>query len=549
MRKFTVRCRLLRLASSVAVIFAFILALNHPLQAQTTTLIVSDYGSGSLNLFPIVNGTPGTPTTVSSGTGFAPGEGAACLGTSQIFVADNGSAIYTYNLTTKTSALFATVTTPDIGTGQLPAFTSLSLSSDGKILYAAGDNDSVYGFYTSGGTPIPNSPLHDPAAKWHDTVADLTNPLVVYATDFQSGQGVVKFDFSGSGSATPFISLPPPGAPNVAFAGLTFDTLGNLWVSDFGSVTSNNATRPGVYEYSSSGAPLAKITSPLFNNPLGLAIGPGDGNIYVANFSSNQILKITVGGFTTNPATNSPLDPVSIYIPTAANQQNAGSNPKYLLFQQNCVNPNGLLKICKVAGPGIAVGTPFTFTAGSSPVKVPAGPAPGGTCALGPSLPVGTDATVIETIPSGDAVSNITVAPPGQSVSTNLATGTATITIGSGVTEVTYTDYTTMGYLEICKQGDVKTKGNFTFTVNPGNLGPFSVPLGACTPAIQVLAGPVVITETSTPGIVMSGCTTIPGGRQGTCNTPPNTSTVTVAPGDLSTETVAIITNRQGGQP
>jgi hypothetical protein len=544
MRPIAIRDWFLRLASLAAMVAAFLVALDHPLHAQNTTLIISDFGTGSLSLFPIVNGTPGTPTTVSSGTGFAPGEGAACLGTSQIFVADNGSSIYTYNLTTKTSALFATVTTPDIGTGQLPAFTSLSLSSDGKILYAAGDNDSVYGFYTSGGTPIPNSPLHNPAAKWHDIVA--AGPGFAYATDFQtSSQGVALFNFN-TGSVNLNFIPPPTGG---AYAGLTFDTLGNLWVSDFGSTTSNNATRPGVYEFSPSGALLAKITSPLFNNPLGLAIGPGDGDIYVANFSSNQILKITVGGFTTNPATNSPLDPVSIYIPTAANQQNAGSNPKYLLFQQNCVNPNGLLKICKVAGPGIAVGTPFTFTAGSSPVTVPAGPAPGGTCALGPSLAVGTNATVIETIPSGDAVSNITVAPPGQSVSTNLATGTATVTIGSGVTEVTYTDYTTMGYLEICKQGDVNTKGNFSFTVNPGNLGPFSVPLGACTPAIQVTAGPVVITEASTPGIVMSGCSTIPGGQQGTCNTPPNTSTVTVAPGDLSTETVAIITNRRGGQP
>jgi len=210
------------------------------------------------------------------------------------------------------------------------------------------------------------------------------------------------------------------------------------------------------------------------------------------------------------------------------------------------ITPMGYLKVCKVAGPGVAVGTSFTFTSGSSKFTVPAGPPPGGTCAIGPSLPVGTNATVIETIPSGDAVSSITVAPPGQLVSTNLATGTATVTIGSGVTEVTYTDYSTMGYLEICKQGDLDTKGNFTFTVNPGNLGPFSVPPGYCSPAIQVTAGQVVITEAPTAGIVMSGCATVPASQQGACNLPNQTSTVTVAPGDVSAETIAIIRNTRG---
>ena len=542
MRQFTVRRWLLRLASSVAVILAFLISLNQALRAQTGTLIVSNYGSSSLSLFPIVNGIPGTPTTVPSGAGFALGEGLSCVG-SQLFVADNGPSIYTYNLSTQTSALFTTVST-----SPPPSFTALSLSSDGLILYGAGDNGHVYGFYTSNGAQIPNSPFSNPAAKWHDLVAD-PDPVkhgMVYATDFQTpSQGVVKFDFN-TGIATPFIT-PPPG---VEFTGLAFDTLGNLWISDFGTDGSNNTTRPGVYEYNLSGAVptlVTSITGTQFINPLGLSKGPpGDPNMYVANFSYNpgkpnpngQVLKITVN--TTNPA----ADTVSVLVP------NSGLETKYVGFQQNCIPPpNGLLKICKVAGPGIAVGTPFTFTAGSSAVTVPAGPAPGGTCVIGPSLPVCTSAAVTETIPSGDAVSNITVAPPGQSVSTNLAKGIANVTIGSGVTEVTYTDYTTMGYLEICKQGDVNTKGNFTFTVNPGNLGPFSVPLGACTPAIQVTAGSVVITETPippAPGTVMFGCATIPATQQGACNTAAQTSTVTVAPGDLSTETVAIITNRPG---
>src|SRR5206468_9045570 len=65
----------------------------------------------------------------------------------------------------------------------------------------------------------------------------------------------------------------------------------------------------------------------------------------------------------------------------------------------------GQLKLCKVAGVGVPVGTPITFTAGSATIAVPAGPAPGGSCKLGPSFPVGTTVAVTETIPAGDTVS------------------------------------------------------------------------------------------------------------------------------------------------
>lgn len=172
----------------------------------------------------------------------------------------------------------------------------------------------------------------------------------------------------------------------------------------------------------------------------------------------------------TNPDFSGAGAPINCGFYTANSSSGAGYTNHAGYDNWVCtITPVGYLKVCKVAGPGVAVGTSFTFTTGSSKFTVPAGPAPGGTCAIGPSLPVGTNVTVTEAIPSGDAVSSITAAPPGQLVSENLAAGTVTVTIGSGVTEVTYTDYATMGYLEICKQGDLDTKGNFTFTVNPGN--------------------------------------------------------------------------------
>jgi hypothetical protein len=209
--------------------------------------------------------------------------------------------------------------------------------------------------------------------------------------------------------------------------------------------------------------------------------------------------------------------------------------------------PAGLLKVCKVAGTGITVGTPFNFTISTSAshavLSVPAGPAPGGTCMIGPSYPVGTQVDVTEAPTPGVTVSSITVAPPGQVVNTNLAGQGVTVSIGNGVTEVTYTDQRT-GFLEICKRGDVK--GSYSFTVNPGALGPFVVPAGACSPAIEVAAGSVTIHE-QTAGVDIIACSTIPpAAQQAICNTPPGSqsSVVTVVPGDISTMTIAFITNR-----
>src|SRR5208283_911512 len=111
----------------------------------------------------------------------------------------------------------------------------------------------------------------------------------------------------------------------------------------------------------------------------------------------------------------------------------------------------GLLKICKIAGPGIDVGTPFTFTATSpasstggatkSTYTIEAGPAAdGGYCVLGGTYPVGTQVTVKETLPKGDYAS-ITVQPPANG--SKMTTSSVVATIGSGITEVTFTDSTT----------------------------------------------------------------------------------------------------------
>ncbi len=105
----------------------------------------------------------------------------------------------------------------------------------------------------------------------------------------------------------------------------------------------------------------------------------------------------------------------------------------------NYAAPPGALKVCKIAGPGVTVGTLFNFTAtGLSPFQIPAGPPPGGSCQIVGTFPVNTPVTVRESVPAGVFVSNITVNPPnrgGQQTSNSVV-----VTIGSGFTEVDFTD-------------------------------------------------------------------------------------------------------------
>jgi hypothetical protein len=109
-------------------------------------------------------------------------------------------------------------------------------------------------------------------------------------------------------------------------------------------------------------------------------------------------------------------------------------------FTDALIVNRGTLQVCKVAGPGVAVGTNFTFSVAGIPLVVPAGPPPAGTCSLllvEPSGPV----VVTEAIPPGITLTSITTNPPGALVSSNLATGMATVTVTTGATTiVTFTD-------------------------------------------------------------------------------------------------------------
>jgi hypothetical protein len=286
------------------------------------------------------------------------------------------------------------------------------------------------------------------------------------------------------------------------------------------------------------------------------ANSPGMANVTIRQGTGTSGIVVGTTNNVNLPGGNSATDPwtpVSFVVPVTGGvtysfvvhmDDNLNFDNGFVRYKVQC----GQLKICKVGLAGVAPGTSFTFTAGNAPsFTVAAGNPPGGLCRLGPSFPQGSTVTVTETVPSSLHVSGITVAPINRLVGTpNLAAGSVTVTIGSGITELTYTNAEARtGFLEICKEVSTPwTTGNYTFTVNPGNLGPFTVPVGSCSPAIEVQAGQVTITEQPRPGSHLAGCHTIPAANQGACNTTAGTSTVTVVPGDVSTQTIAFFTNQ-----
>jgi hypothetical protein len=101
----------------------------------------------------------------------------------------------------------------------------------------------------------------------------------------------------------------------------------------------------------------------------------------------------------------------------------------------NRTAPPGTVKVCKVAGHGVVPRTPFSFTAGTTPVTVLAG-----SCSLPMTIPAG-NLTITEAATVGLQVTDITVAGAGALVTKDLAAGKVTINIASSlVTEVVFTN-------------------------------------------------------------------------------------------------------------
>jgi hypothetical protein len=143
-----------------------------------------------------------------------------------------------------------------------------------------------------------------------------------------------------------------------------------------------------------------------------------------------------------------------------------GVNLETVATFTNYAAPPGALKVCKIAGPGVTVGTLFDFTAtGLAPFQVPAGPAPGGSCEIVGTIPINSQVTVTEThIPPGIYVSNITVTCNGCTYTINLPQSSVVTTIGSGFTEVDFTD------TNVSSTGSCQPSESLSVLVNNNNV-------------------------------------------------------------------------------
>jgi hypothetical protein len=98
--------------------------------------------------------------------------------------------------------------------------------------------------------------------------------------------------------------------------------------------------------------------------------------------------------------------------------------------------PWGSIKVCKIFAGGVPPAGAVAFTVGARTIHVQAG-----YCVLVSPFSVGTRLTIDQIVPPGQRVAAITATPSGSITGTpDLAAGRVVVTVGSGVTEVTFTN-------------------------------------------------------------------------------------------------------------
>jgi len=100
----------------------------------------------------------------------------------------------------------------------------------------------------------------------------------------------------------------------------------------------------------------------------------------------------------------------------------------------------GTVQVCKDAGSGIPLGSPFGFNVAGTPITIAAG-----SCASPVLAPTGA-AAISETLPEGITLTNVGTTPLGALLSSNPAAGSASVSVTAGSqTTVTFTNTLTPG--------------------------------------------------------------------------------------------------------
>ena len=258
----------------------------------------------------------------------------------------------------------------------------------------------------------------------------------------------------------------------------------------------------------------------------------------------------------TDTPTNTPVPPTDTPTNTATNTPTKTATPTQADL--------GQLKVCKVAGAGVAAGTVFTITVNGTPYQVTAGK-DNGLCVLAGQFALNSQVTVQETIPAGYIVARIEVKPSARTVSKNVGQGLVVVKIGTGVTEVIFTNRgegiptatpqptrtpggtkpptatpAVTGRLQVCKEGGDGVSGNFTFTFAGKTR---TIPVGTCTSLIVVPAGQLTITEQAKAGYAVTDVYTIPANRLVSEDLNNRQATVTIVQGNASTQTIVVFRN------
>ena len=361
-------------------------------------------------------------------------------------------------------------------------------------------------------------------------VATAPTPGLLIASNLAAGTATVEVDPGKQTTATFVNTVPPPPTTGflqickVAGAGIAVGT--NFSFSVAGTVVNVGA----------GAAPLGNCSPALV-------------------VQANPALPITetLNGYALTGVSASPAGSLvssNLAAGTASVVVNAGATTIVTFLNATIPAPlTGFLQICKVAGAGIVVGTPFAFSvaAPATALTVPAGAAPGGACSPALVAPSGA-ALITETIPAGTALTSVTTLPAGLLVASNLAAGTATVTINAGATTtVTFLNTSPTGLLKICKIAGtgVPVGGMFTFMAAGTSLTvPAGVAPGTCSPALVFPIGAAVtVTEAVSSGTVVSAISVVPAGAATNVDVPNRLAAVTIGAG----ETDVYFTNTAGG--
>ena len=211
-----------------------------------------------------------------------------------------------------------------------------------------------------------------------------------------------------------------------------------------------------------------------------------------------------------------------------------------------------VLRVCKVAGPGIAAGRVFRVGAGGIDVTdatlldVPAGEWRDAVLTAG-NYTVAESGTL-----AGIAVSSITCAPASNCSDASLGVAVVTVAVPRGITTVTFTNRSTLGVLRFCKVAGTgittgrvfgMVAGGINLVGKPGEptSASLDVPAGECREATLLEGQYQAIEPNPPPGVAVSDMTCAPADR---C------SNVSVGVGSLhaqvvgATTTIVTITNR-----